>query len=175
MDLGTWVDAERGRQTLLAVRLGVPAQLVWQWSRRVRPIPIARAPAIEALTDNAVMRWDSRPDDWHELWPELIGAPGAPPVPGTATAATPTRPAPEPPDRGARSKAPADAPTAAAPPAPATAPRDRRHEQRRHPELRPEPDERLVVSFPERRHAGRRHANGDAAPDRPSNRADKWR
>lgn len=28
-----------------------------------------------------VRRWDLRPDDWHRIWPELIGAEGAPGVP----------------------------------------------------------------------------------------------
>jgi hypothetical protein len=28
-----------------------------------------------------VARWDLRPDDWHRIWPELIGAEGAPPLP----------------------------------------------------------------------------------------------
>jgi len=37
--------------------------------------------AIERATDGAVRRWDLRPDDWHRIWPELIGADGAPSVP----------------------------------------------------------------------------------------------
>lgn len=36
---------------------------------------------IERHTKGAVMRWDMRPDDWHQIWPELIGRPGAPEVP----------------------------------------------------------------------------------------------
>ena len=36
--------------------------------------------AIEQDTGRAVMRWDLRPDDWHLIWPELIGQPGAPAV-----------------------------------------------------------------------------------------------
>ena len=35
---------------------------------------------IEQATDGAVMRWDLRPDDWHRIWPELIGAEGAPDI-----------------------------------------------------------------------------------------------
>jgi len=27
------------------------------------------------------MRWDLRPNDWHEIWPEFIRRKGAPPVP----------------------------------------------------------------------------------------------
>jgi hypothetical protein len=28
-----------------------------------------------------VAEWDSRPGDWHLIWPELVGTEGAPPVP----------------------------------------------------------------------------------------------
>lgn len=28
-----------------------------------------------------VRRWDLRPADWHRIWPELIGAEGAPVLP----------------------------------------------------------------------------------------------
>ena len=41
----------------------------------------------EAATSRAVMRWDLRPEDWHRIWPELIGAPGAPAIPETTKAA----------------------------------------------------------------------------------------
>ena len=37
-----------------------------------------RCTAIEQATAGAVRRWDLRPDDWHLIWPELIGAKGAP-------------------------------------------------------------------------------------------------
>jgi hypothetical protein len=37
--------------------------------------------AIERETGRQVMRWDLRPLDWHEIWPELIGLPGAPALP----------------------------------------------------------------------------------------------
>lgn len=43
--------------------------------------------AIERATAGAVRRWDLRPADWHRIWPELIGAEGAPAVPQPATAA----------------------------------------------------------------------------------------
>jgi DNA-binding transcriptional regulator YdaS (Cro superfamily) len=36
--------------------------------------------AIERATENKVRRWDLRPDDWHRIWPELIGIEGAPAV-----------------------------------------------------------------------------------------------
>ena len=36
---------------------------------------------VERLSGRRVMRWDLRPDDWHRIWPELIGKKGAPAVP----------------------------------------------------------------------------------------------
>lgn len=36
--------------------------------------------AIERATGGAVRRWDLRPEDWHRIWPELIGTDGAPSV-----------------------------------------------------------------------------------------------
>jgi DNA-binding transcriptional regulator YdaS (Cro superfamily) len=35
---------------------------------------------IEAKTEKGVCRWNLRPDDWHQIWPELIGAEGAPEI-----------------------------------------------------------------------------------------------
>ena len=40
-----------------------------------------RCVQIEQATDGAVTRRDLRPADWHLIWPELVGAEGAPPVP----------------------------------------------------------------------------------------------
>ena len=33
---------------------------------------------IERDTESELRRWDLRPNDWHLIWPELIGAAGAP-------------------------------------------------------------------------------------------------
>ena len=49
-----------------------------------RPGP-AHAVAIERVTDGLVRRWDVRPNDWHRIWPELIGTEGAPPLPESET------------------------------------------------------------------------------------------
>jgi DNA-binding transcriptional regulator YdaS (Cro superfamily) len=54
-----------------------------QWRHQYkgrRPATIACV-VLERSTNGALRRWDLRPDDWHEHWPELIGAEGAPPVP----------------------------------------------------------------------------------------------
>jgi DNA-binding transcriptional regulator YdaS (Cro superfamily) len=58
-------------------------QQVWQWQHAHegrRPNP-EYCVAIERATANRVKRWDLRPDDWHRIWPELIGKKGSPPVP----------------------------------------------------------------------------------------------
>lgn len=39
---------------------------------------------IERATGRRVMRWNLRPDDWHLIWPELIGTEGAPAPAGQA-------------------------------------------------------------------------------------------
>ena len=85
MDLKTYTDQARGRQTEVAAAIGCQPQLVWQWAAGVRPVPLDRCVAIERATDGAVRRWDLRPDDWHQIWPELVGAEGAPDVPATET------------------------------------------------------------------------------------------
>lgn len=49
-----------------------------------RPCAPELAVAIERESFMSVRRWDARPDDWHLIWPELIGAEGAPVIPEPA-------------------------------------------------------------------------------------------
>lgn len=73
----------------LARDLGLNPDQVRQWRHghdNRQPSP-ANCVDIERITGRAVMRWDLRPDDWHRIWPELIGMDGAPPVPEPAKAA----------------------------------------------------------------------------------------
>lgn len=53
-----------------------------------RPSPV-NCVAIERATDAIVTRKDLRPDDWHLIWPELVGIPspisGTPEKPGGTT------------------------------------------------------------------------------------------
>ena len=74
-----------GNQSALAAALGVRQPTVSEWLRGDRPVPIERCTAIEQASSGAVRRWDLRPDDWHRIWPELIGAEGAPEAPTLAT------------------------------------------------------------------------------------------
>ena len=56
----------------MAALLGISGPTVSQWCTGVRPVPIERCVAIERATEGAVTRRDLRPDDWHEIWPELV-------------------------------------------------------------------------------------------------------
>ena len=86
----------------LAQLLGVRQSTVSNWRARSTPIPVEHCANIEGATAGAVRRWDLRPLDWHRIWPELIGADGAPDVPEP-----PTQP-------GALSSLDADAPVSQA-------------------------------------------------------------
>jgi DNA-binding transcriptional regulator YdaS (Cro superfamily) len=74
---------ELGSQAVLAALLKVTPPTVNQWVKGVRPIPIEACVAIEQATNGRIMRWDLRPDNWHLIWPELIGKDGAPEVPAS--------------------------------------------------------------------------------------------
>lgn len=73
-----------GSQSALADAIGVKQPTISEWVRGARPIPIARCMEVETVTGGAVMRWDLRPDDWHRIWPELVGLAGAPAIPAEA-------------------------------------------------------------------------------------------
>ena len=61
----------------MAAKIGVTASLPSMWKAR-GAVPADHCAAIEAATERAVMRWELRPNDWHRIWPELVGMPGAP-------------------------------------------------------------------------------------------------
>lgn len=74
MELKTWVDDQRGRQTTLAVEIDAQPQLVWQWANGVRQVPAERCHEIERATEGAVTCEELRPDlEWARIadksWP----------------------------------------------------------------------------------------------------------
>ncbi len=71
----------------LARALGVSDVTVSHWRNDIKAPAAKRCAQIERMTNGAVRRWDLRPHDWHEHWPELVGHPDAPPVPAEAGAA----------------------------------------------------------------------------------------
>ena len=78
---------ERNAQTELARAIGAQPQLIWQWTRAVRPVPIERCMPIERATGGKVTRRDLRPDDWQEIWPELAEVHASRPSIATETVA----------------------------------------------------------------------------------------
>jgi DNA-binding transcriptional regulator YdaS (Cro superfamily) len=81
MDLREWLDQEKGRGARLAEAMGVSPAFVSQIVMRSRPAPAEHCVVIERESGGAVRRWEVRPSDWHRIWPELIGAEGAPRLP----------------------------------------------------------------------------------------------
>lgn len=85
MTLDDYLSSE-GSLTMaqLRERIGVRSDAqVRQWQKGYadrRPGP-EYCVAIEQATGGVVRRWDLRPDDWHRIWPELIGTEGAPEIP----------------------------------------------------------------------------------------------
>lgn len=72
----------------VARRVGTTGASVSEW--RSRGIPELRLIQLGAGIQHAggPSRWELRPDDWHLIWPELIGIEGAPDVPAPATTST---------------------------------------------------------------------------------------
>ena len=73
---------------MLGGQVGVAKALGYDDRRNVSPwfttdrfMPPEHCVTIEQKTDRAVRRWDLRPSDWWLIWPELIGADGAPAIP----------------------------------------------------------------------------------------------
>ena len=82
MKLGEYLEQPvPGRRKALADRLEVSASFLSQVALNKRPCPAVLAVEIEVATEREVKRWDLRASDWHRIWPELIGAEGAPAVP----------------------------------------------------------------------------------------------
>ncbi len=71
----------------LAQELGVSKGALSQWKLPGRGVPHLKCVAIEKLTGGRMRRWRMRPHDWNLMWPELVGAEGAPEVMPTARAA----------------------------------------------------------------------------------------
>ncbi len=80
-----YLAAERGRQSATAAAAGIAPAFLSQIAVGARPAPPERCADIERACGYLVMRWDLRPTDWHRIWPELIGADGAPDVPEPVT------------------------------------------------------------------------------------------
>jgi len=87
MNLADYIKSERGRGVALAAALDISASYLSQLAAADANVSPARCVEIERATAGDVRRWHLRPDDWHLIWPELIGSKGAPKVPAAAKVA----------------------------------------------------------------------------------------
>ena len=62
-----------GGTSALATAIGVSLSAPCMWRKR-GTVPLAHCYAIEKATEGEVGRRNLRPDDWHQIWPELAGA-----------------------------------------------------------------------------------------------------
>jgi DNA-binding transcriptional regulator YdaS (Cro superfamily) len=68
-----------GGPAKVAALLGVSVQAACFYRDGKRPLPVKCGATVEAAS--GVKRWELWPDEWHRIWPELVGAKGAPPIP----------------------------------------------------------------------------------------------
>lgn len=83
MDLRTYTTSlPRGGMSAFAGQLGItPIYLSQLAARQDGRMPSPElCVRMEVETEKALRRWDLRPDDWHLIWPELIGTDGAPAI-----------------------------------------------------------------------------------------------
>ncbi len=79
-----------GGITAVATKLGIKPPSVSGWIQDGKDgIPDGRLIELGAEIERQTeyRRWDLRPNDWHLIWPELVGAFGAPAVPKAPAAA----------------------------------------------------------------------------------------
>lgn len=64
----------------IAEQVGVSDPYLYQCLTGRKAMKPEEAVRVERESGRALMRWHLRPDDWHRIWPELIGAEGAPAI-----------------------------------------------------------------------------------------------
>lgn len=67
-----------GGPSKVAALLDSSVQAVCFWRDGKRRFPVEYCALLAEAS--GVPRWRMRPDDWHRVWPELIGTEGSPPV-----------------------------------------------------------------------------------------------
>ena len=80
MDLKTYLRSLPGDQrgtfaNACGTTPGHLRNIIYEDGKSCSPI---LATAIERESSGAVMRWDMRPTDWRDIWPELTSRPDAP-------------------------------------------------------------------------------------------------
>ena len=81
------MEMNASERSALAERVCVSEPYLYQCLTGRKSMNPAEAVRVESESGGAVMRWQLRINDWHRIWPELIGAEGAPEVTDEAKAA----------------------------------------------------------------------------------------
>lgn len=68
----------------LAELAGINEQFLYQCLTGRGTLSASEAVRVEEATNFELRRWDLRPKDWFDIWPELINARGAPAIKRTA-------------------------------------------------------------------------------------------
>lgn len=76
-------DLSPADRAAIAAAAGLNAQYLYQCLTRRRDMEARQAALLERSCNGRIRRWQVR-RDWHLIWPELIGADGAPSVPADA-------------------------------------------------------------------------------------------
>lgn len=71
MNLHTYIQADRGNATQLALTLDIPLSYLSQMATGDRSVSPERALAIEVATNGVVTRQELRPNDFWRIWPDL--------------------------------------------------------------------------------------------------------
>ncbi len=70
----------------IADELGLSEQYLYQCMTGRASMEPKEAVRVEEASRGRLRRWHLRTKDWHEVWPELMKAKGAPPVPAKQAA-----------------------------------------------------------------------------------------
>jgi DNA-binding transcriptional regulator YdaS (Cro superfamily) len=62
----------------LANEIGISEPYLYQCLTGRKAMKPEEAVRVEVASGQRLRRWHLRPNDWHRIWPELIGADGAP-------------------------------------------------------------------------------------------------
>lgn len=74
MKLKKYIELKRGNAAKLARDIGAHAPDVSDWASGGRPIPCKYGASIEIATGGKVTRKEMFPNDWQDIWPELVEA-----------------------------------------------------------------------------------------------------
>lgn len=68
-------------RSAVAAELKINGQFLYQCLTGRRAMEPKQAVRVERHTGGRIRRWQLRQADWFDVWPELIGIEGSPPIP----------------------------------------------------------------------------------------------